>query len=391
MKRIQWGRLLRRGTAVCLAVLALWILVIGAGTGMMTGAAGGTLEVLGGDEKFVTAALAVELGNPASPLPFWQRLAVNQSPLLAANGGGQEKQEEKEPLPDAQPAPDRDDIAEPPADPPDQPVPPPDEIVERTLVPTTPQGYDVGGGLYLYNRTDRKVDLAALASREAPVTLAPAESGPQILIVHTHATEAYTPQGEDVYVPSDNNTRTLDERFSVIRVGDEMERVFTEMGLSVIHDRGKYDWPKYNGSYSRSGPAVEEYLAQYPTIGLVLDVHRDALVGSDGTIYKAVTTVDGIKTAQVMVVVGSNAGGGDHPNWEENLTLACKLQKSLDTLYPTLARPMTLRQSVYNQNLTPGSLLVEVGSHGNTLQEALAGARCFARAAGAVYLGLVEG
>ena len=120
----------------------------------------------------------------------------------------------------------------------------------------------------------------------------------------------------------------------------------------------------------------------------MLDVHRDALMGSDGTVYKAVTTIDGVKTAQVMLVVGSSAGGGDHPGWEENLALAARLQKSLDTLYPTLARPMTLRQSVYNQNLTPGSLLVEVGSHGNTLQEALAGARLFARAAGSVYLSL---
>lgn len=176
----------------------------------------------------------------------------------------------------------------------------------------------------------------------------------------------------------------------MLRVGDELERVFTEMGLSVLHDRGIYDYPTYNGSYTRSGPAVADYLAQYPTIKLVLDVHRDALVGSDGTVYKVVTDIDGVKTAQVMLVVGSDAGGGDHPTWQANLALAAKLQKSLDTLYPTLARPMTLRQSVYNQNLIPGALLVEVGSHGNTLQEALAGARCFARAAGMVFLSLKE-
>lgn len=176
----------------------------------------------------------------------------------------------------------------------------------------------------------------------------------------------------------------------MLRVGDEMARVFTEMGLNVLHDRELYDYPQYSGSYTRSGPAVEEYLKQYPTLQIVLDVHRDALVGSDGTVYKAVTAIDGIKTAQVMLVVGSDAGGGDHPNWRDNLALAARLQKGLDTLYPTLARPMTLRQSVYNQNLLPGSLLVEVGSHGNSLQEALAAARDFARSAGAVFLGLVE-
>lgn len=391
MRTIKWGRLFRRGMAVCLAALALWMLVMGAGAGAVTG----TVDRLGSDEKFVTAALATELGaGPVSGLPFWQRLAVEQSPLLWANPGIRKKEEahlaQEAPLPNAQPAPDRDDIADEPPQASGGDQLDPSDIVERTLVPTSPRGYDVGGGLYLYNRTDLKVDLGRIAAKDLDITLAPASEGPQILIIHTHATEAYTPDGTDVYEPSDNNTRTLDEAYNMLRVGDEMERVFTEMGLSVLHDRGAYDYPRYAGSYGRSGPSVEKYLAQYPTIKLVLDVHRDALVGSDGTVYKAVTNIDGVKTAQVMLVVGSNAGGGDHPDWEENLALACKLQKNLDTLYPTLARPMTLRQSVYNQNLTPGSLLVEVGSHGNVLREALAGARCFARAAGAVYLGLVE-
>ena len=121
----------------------------------------------------------------------------------------------------------------------------------------------------------------------------------------------------------------------------------------------------------------------------MLDIHRDALVGEDGTVYKAVTRIDGVDTAQVMVVVGRGQNGSN-PHWMENLTLACKLQQGMNTLYPTLARPMTLRASSYNQELASGSLLVEVGTHGNTLQEALAAARLFARAAGQVLLGLVE-
>ena len=255
--------------------------------------------------------------------------------------------------------------------------------MERTLVPTSTDGYAYADGLYLYNRTNLSVDLAAAAS--APIKAQLPQQGPQILIIHTHATEAYTPDGSDVYTPSDQNSRTLDENYNMIRVGNEMERVFTEMGLSVLHDKGVYDYPAYNGAYSRSGAAIQKYLAQYPSIQLVLDVHRDALVGSDNTVYKAVTKVDGVKTAQVMLVLGS---GSTHPNWMENLALAARIQRSMDTLYPTLARPMTLRSSVYNQNLTPGSLLVEVGTHGNTLQEALNGARCFARAAGQVFLNL---
>lgn len=378
MGKIRWGRLFRRGAAVCLATLALWALFLGVGAG----AASGELRRLGSSEAFVTAVLRVELGDVGDKLSFWQRIAVEQSPLLRANPGRGGAAGET-PLPGAQPAPDHDDETQ---ELPEETAAPGD-IVERTLVPTTEEGYVTGGGLYLYNRTELDVDLARAVKAEADVSLSPAAEGPQILIVHTHATEAYTPGGGDTYVPSDNS-RTLDEGQNMLRVGDEMERVFTEMGLNVLHDRTLYDYPKYAGAYSRSGAGVEEYLAKYPTIQLVLDVHRDALIGSDGTVYKVATDIDGVKTAQVMLVVGS---GKDHPDWEKNLALAAKLQKSLDTLYPTLARPMTLRQSVYNQNLTPGSLLVEVGSHGNTLQEALAGARAFARCAGAVFLGLEAG
>lgn len=378
MKGSCWGRVFRQAGAVCLTVVALWLLLAGAGAG-----AAENLEAVAANGDFVTAALRTELG-PETSLPLWQRLAISQSPLLERNWFSEDlPAPSEEPLPNAQPAPDHDDEEELP-----RTTAAPGDIVERTLVPTTSQGYATGGGLYLYNRTDLTVDLAAALAQPLGFTLAPAAEGPQLLIIHTHTTEAYTPDGTDVYTPSDNNTRTLEEEYNMLRVGDEMERVFTEMGLSVIHDRGIYDHPKYSGSYTRSGPAVESYLEQYPTIRLVLDVHRDALMGSDGTVYKAVTEVDGTKTAQVMLVVGT---GESHPGWQENLALAAKLQKSLDTLYPTLARPMALRQSVYNQSLCPGSLLVEVGSHGNTLQEALAGARAFARCAGAVYLSLVEG
>lgn len=386
MKQIQWGRFFRRGMAVCLATIALWLMVLGASAG----AASGRWEELGANEALITAALRTELGYDERELSFWDRLVLSQSSLLWANlipPDTAEVPPTPQILPNAQPAPDHDDVTEEPP----LSTAAPGDIVERTLVPTTGEGYVTGAGLYLYNRTNLSVDLGEVAAKKVKFTLSPASEGPQILIIHSHATEAYTPDGTDIYTPSDNNTRTTDEGYNMIRVGDEMERVFTEMGLSVLHDRGMYDYPVYNGSYTRSGPKVEEYLAQYPTIKLVLDIHRDALVGSDGTVYKVCTSIDGTKTAQVMLVVGSNEGGADHPDWQENLTLATKIQKNLDTLYPTLARPMTLRQSSYNQNLTPGFLLVEVGSHGNTLQEALAGARCFARAAGAAFLNLAEG
>ena len=252
----------------------------------------------------------------------------------------------------------------------------------RTLLPTSGEGYDGAQGVYIENRPGLDLDVAALA--QAQLTLDLPEEGPQVLIVHTHGSEAYTPDGTDTYVAT-GECRTTDTEKSVVRVGDEIAKVLTEMGLTVVHDTGLYDYPEYNGAYDRSLAAVEGWLAQYPTIQVVLDVHRDALIGADGTVYKPITTINGESCAQVMLVMGSNALY-DHPGWLENLALAVQVQKEMNTLWPTLARPIGLRENRYNQQTAPGAMLVEVGSHGNTLQEALAAARMFARALGAVLL-----
>jgi stage II sporulation protein P len=202
--------------------------------------------------------------------------------------------------------------------------------------------------------------------------------------MHTHATEAYQMDGEDVYQESDDS-RTTDENYNMIRVGEEMKAVFEDMGLSVVHDKTTYDYPGYNGSYGRSLAGIQSYLEQYPTIGVVLDVHRDALIDSDGTVYSKTTTIDGEQVAQVMLVVGTNDSGLSHPNWQDNFTLSLKLQGAMLTVADSLPRAIDLRSQRFNQHLTAGSLLVEVGTSGNTLQEALAGARLFAQAAGQVY------
>lgn len=385
--RIQWGRLLRRSLALFLATLAVWALLVCSGGG----SAANALRSLGQDPGFVSAALSAELGQvaeddgPLSGLSGWARLVVDQSPLLRGNGdavaGHLDGSAPATPdLPAGQPAQDHDDISEPPP----ETTAAPEDIIARTLVPTSTQGYEVSGSLYLYNRTGLDVDLAAAAA--APVNIALPAEGPQILIVHTHGSEAYTPDGTDIYEPSDNNTRTLDENYNVVRVGDEMERVFTELGLTVVHDRTLYDYPKYNGAYDRSAEAVQRYLEQYPSIKIVLDVHRDALVGTDGTVYKPVLQIDGVKTAQVMLLVGTDDAGASFPDWGEHLALAMQIQQQMNSLWPGLARPITLRTARFNQQLTKGSLLVEVGGHGNSLEEALAGARLFARSAAKVLL-----
>ena len=373
----RWTRLLRRGVALFLATVTVWILSLTADMG----AAEEAFRTLAESPAFVSAALRAELGNLPEEdqgLTGLQRLILGQSPSLSA---GIEKDGE-----DGTEAPAEETEGEPddPEDPENLPevTTAPEDIVGKTLLPVSGDGYDSAQGVYIENRPGLALDVAALA--EAQLTLDLPEEGPQVLILHTHGSEAYTPDGADTYVAT-GECRTTDTTKSVVRVGDEIAKVLTEMGLTVVHDTGLYDYPEYNGSYDRSLAAVENWLAQYPSIRVVLDVHRDALIGADGTVYKPITTINGEKCAQVMLVMGSNALY-DHPNWLENLSLAVKVQKEMNTLWPTLARPIGLRENRYNQQTAPGAMLVEVGSHGNTLQEALAAARMFARALGAVLL-----
>ena len=174
--------------------------------------------------------------------------------------------------------------------------------------------------------------------------------------------------------------RTTDSRYNVVKVGDVMAEVFAEAGISVLHDRTLYDYPSsYNEAYDKSLAAIQSYLAQYPSIQFILDIHRDAIADAQGNQYKVVTTIDGVGTAaQMTLVMGSDGSGLTHPNWMENLKLAVALQQDILTEYPTLMRPILLRNSRYNQHATVGSLLVEVGAAGNSPEEAALAGRLFA-------------
>ncbi len=232
----------------------------------------------------------------------------------------------------------------------------------------------ITGGLRIKNETAYSVDAGALLLSGPPLRLP--EEGPQILILHTHGSEAYTQAGLDRYEPNDSY-RTDDTRFNIVHVGDELTSLFEAAGLRVLHDREIYDYPSYTGSYSRSGEAVQRYLSEYPGIAVVIDMHRDAL-GSDGVIYKTMAEEEGVVASQVMLLVGTDGSGLEHPEWRQNLALALYLQEAVGRRHPTLMRPVTLVQQRYNQHLTTGSLILEVGCSGNTMQEALAAIRLFA-------------
>ena len=192
----------------------------------------------------------------------------------------------------------------------------------------------------------------------------------------------------DRYTPSDN-TRTQDTKYNVVRVGDALTDALRSHGLEVIHDRSIYDHPSYTGSYTRAGEAINQYLAKYPSIALVIDLHRDA-IGSGDVVYKTVAEDEDLPCAQTMFVVGTDAGGLEHPKWEQNLKLALYLQAAVHLQHPTLQRPVKLVKERYNQQLTTGSLILEVGSNGNTLAEALHAINFFAEAAGPALKALVE-
>lgn len=212
------------------------------------------------------------------------------------------------------------------------------------------------------------VDKAALLAQ--PSTLDFSVDGPTILILHTHASEAYTPEPGWEYEES-GAYRTLDLSRSVVAVGKALAETLRRYGLEVIHDATVNDYPSYNDSYANALSRIEAWKAQYPSLQMVIDVHRDAVAGTDGQAYPLSATVNGAEVAQLMLVVGTDQGGLYHPNWQENLANALKLQSVLEGAYPGLCRNLNLRTERFNQHATPGSILVEFGSNGNTLSQAI--------------------
>ena len=218
-------------------------------------------------------------------------------------------------------------------------------------------------------------DLGSLL--EAPVNLDFSGEAPRVLIIHTHATESYTIEPGWEYTAS-SDYRTLDPEYNMIRVGEAMTRILEEAGIPVIHDTTLNDYPSYNGSYDRTRENIERYLEQYPSIQMVIDVHRDAVELLEGGQMATSATVNGKPSAQVMLVMGTDEGGLTHPNWQDNLSWALKLQVEMERQYPGLTRPMSLRPERYNQHATPGSVLVEIGTAGDTLQRAILASEAFA-------------
>lgn len=193
------------------------------------------------------------------------------------------------------------------------------------------------------------------------------QDAPTVLILHTHGTESYE-KTEDYEESS--GYRTLNTDYNVVSIGTHLAKKLEENGIRVVHDTQMHDYPSYNSSYNNARESMEAYLAENPQISMVLDIHRDA-VEDDGD-QVAVSVTDGEqKVAQLMLVVGTDASGLSHPDWPENMSLAVKLHAQLEKETPGICRPISFRRQRFNQDLSPGALIVEVGAAGNTRQEAL--------------------
>ena len=224
------------------------------------------------------------------------------------------------------------------------------------------------------NETDYSIDTAKLVKEN--LTLNPDLSKPCVLIVHTHASESYTSSAAYPYEQT-GNFRTQDSERNMLRVGDEVAKYLEKGGVKVIHDKTINDYPSYNDSYNKTENVIKKNLEKYPTIKFVFDIHRDAL-GDSETGIKFTSNIGGDVAAQVMTVCGSDTNL-PNPNWQNNFVLALKIQQYFNKKYPTLMRPVNLRRERFNMHLTSGSLLFEVGTNSNTLDEALAAARYLGR------------
>ncbi len=238
----------------------------------------------------------------------------------------------------------------------------------KILTKTLDKGKEAVAGVALLNRSGKTVDVAAALNRSLTQRFEKSDQ-PQVLLVHTHTTEQYMLYDAGYYNAGDRD-RTGDQRQNVCAVGKAIAAQLEAAGIRTIHDTTVHDSPQYSGAYTRSAETVADYLAKYPSIKVVLDVHRDAIMDSDTTLTKPTVEIGGKKAAQVMIITGVvSTGELPHPNWEQNLTLAAKWQQALSKAYPGLMRPLYTVASRYNQHLSPGYLLVEVGSEGNTVEE----------------------
>ncbi len=241
------------------------------------------------------------------------------------------------------------------------------QVTEHNITPKYNGEY---GTVKVKNESNREITADTLTPNIA------LENKKDVIIFHTHTCESYTPTENFNYQMS-GSYRTTDLNYSVARVGTELEAQLTSYGFHVTHDKTYHDYPQYSGSYGKSLETVKNVLKAQPETQMVIDLHRDA-VGSMPD-YAPCVKIGDETAAQLMFVIGSDGGGLQHLNWQNNLKFAVKVQQKANELYPGLFRPIIVRNSRYNQHLTKAATIIEVGATGNTMEQCLTSMKYLAK------------
>lgn len=273
----------------------------------------------------------------------------------------------------------------PPIQVPNSPNEPEEIVIPDGAIPIVT--YDLshtGQGIgYLNNQTSYNPNVGELLKSD--VTTPPTQE-PLVLVLHTHTSEGYLPQNA-TYLDGDLGkiTYTEEKERNVLAVGRAFISGLNKKGITAIHCTVMHDESGLAGSYERAAESIKFFREHYPSIRYVVDLHRDAILTAEGEYVRAATEIDGKSVAQILPVVGSNAGGWEHDAWEGNLALALQLRQVLNQNDTALCRPVMLRSATYNQEMAPFAILLEIGTGANSIDEAIAGATL----AGEAFAGVI--
>lgn len=230
----------------------------------------------------------------------------------------------------------------------------------------------LSSGAQVRNCTEEEAAALLAAAAELPKLLGTGSDvadEPQVLIYHTHTSESFLPYGDSY--DADYPLRSSDCSRNMIAVGDAICEALAERGVASVHDCRVHDYPMFTGAYYRSAETLLEDLEEYPSIKIAIDIHRDGILNADGSVTAPTAEINGRTAAQFMIITGCDGPETEIPEYMENFRLACLVQNAAEARYPTLARPVLFDYRNYNQSLFAGSLLIEVGSQGNSLEEAV--------------------
>ena len=253
-------------------------------------------------------------------------------------------------------------------------------VVQPTTQPPEPMVLpEVPQGSYTFEKADasfvqinysanRSVNVESLLTQ--PLDWDLTGNQPSVLIIHSHGTEAFLPGEGYTYEEEGGEFRTTDEDCNMLSLGEELARLLNEAGIRTVQDRTYYDYPDYLSSYDNARVGLEAQLKKYPSVKLVIDLHRDSAERADGSQWATEAVINGESSAQVMLVLGTDSYYV-HPNWEQNLSVAVKLHAIMEKTHEGSTRPLDLRKQRFNQDLSAGAIIAEIGAAGNSYREAM--------------------